>query len=547
MERDALGRRINRRRFLTGLAVGAVGLLGACAAPAATPTSVPAAPTAPAAAPTTAPAPAASPTTAPAVTSAPTGRAPTGELKVSLPARIVGLDPLGPQAAEESVRSVADHIFDTLVVRDWKTGGYQPALASRWETPQPTTWVFTLRPDVRFHDGSPLTARDVKASLERLVNLKGPFAPLWAALEAVEAPNERTVQIKTKTPLGTTLANLSLLSILPADQMEREGFFGKPIGSGPFKVVSYRPDSELVLEAYDGYWGTPAGVKTLRFRDIPEIAARVTALVTGEIDLTYGLPPDQLETLRGNQDLQITPVPSYRYYFIWLNAKREPFTDARVRRAMAHALDVDAMVRTLLPGIAQRMTAPIPSTVFGHAPQTPYAYDPSKAKQLLSDAGYPSGFEVTMIWNPDSGPQDRELAQALFSYWNAIGVRVRDGQAERAQWLDKLLKLDWDIDFQTNGVTTGDADFVLRRLYTTQANRTGYSNPDLDRILNQAAETVDQNQRKELYAQACKIIWEEAVGVYPFELIQNFVQRKSVEGFTPTPSFPSFRTVTVRR
>lgn len=473
-------------------------------------------------------------------------RPPAGELRVSLPARIVALDPLGPQAAEESVRIVAAHIFDTLVVADPRTRGVRPGLALKWETPDPRTWVFTLRPGVKFHDGAPLGARDVKASLERLLRLKGPYGPLWAAVDTVDAAGDLAVRIRTKTPLGTMLANASLLSILPAGKMDAAGFFNRPVGSGPFAVTAYRPDSELVLEANPGYWGGAPGVRTLRFKDIPEIAARVTALITGEIDLTYGLPPDQLAALRGHNDLRIVAEPSYRYYFIWMNLKREPFTDVRVRQAMIYALDVDTILNTLLKGIARRMTAPIPSTVFGYAPQRPYAYDPQKAKQLLAAAGRPNGFETAMIWNPGSGPQDREVAQALFSYWSAVGIRVKDAQSERAQWLDRLLKLDWDLDMQTNGVNTGDADFVLRRLYTSSANRMGYANPQADRVLQLAAETVDQNKRKVYYAQACAMIWDDAVGIYPFELIQTYVSRARVVGFTPTPNFPTFTTVTVR-
>ncbi|HXX36863.1 MAG TPA: ABC transporter substrate-binding protein [bacterium] len=475
------------------------------------------------------------------------GRTPTGTLTVSLPARIVGLDPIGTQAAEDSVRTAAAHIFDSLVVRSPNSAKYLPSLATKWETPDPLTWVFTLRPGAKFHDGTPVTGGDVKASLQRLVDLKGPFTPLWTALDTVDTPSDTTVRIKTKTPLGTMLPNLSLLSVAPAAKMDQQGFFNKPIGSGPFRVVSYQPDSELVLEAYPGYWGPAPGVKTLRFKDIPEIAARVTALITGEIDLSYGLPPDQIASIRGQKDIRMVSEPSFRYHMIWMNCKRDPFTDKRVRQAMAYALDVDTMVKTLMPGIGRRMTAPIPSLAFGYAPQRPYAYDPTRAKQLLAAAGHPNGFDCTMIWNPDSAPQDRELAQALFSYWNAVGVRVHDGQAERSLWLDKLLRLDWDMDFQANGDTTGDADFVLRRLYTTQANRLGYSNPQLDQILNAAAATVDQVRRKVLYGEACEIVWDDAIGIYPVELIQTYVYRQGVEGFVATPSYPTFQSVTVRR
>ncbi len=473
---------------------------------------------------------------------------PTGKLTVSLPNRIVALDPMGATAAEPAVRTVAAHIFDPLVALDPRTRRYTPALAVKWETPDPTTWVFSLRPGAKFHDGSPVTARDVKASLERIMTQPGPFVPLWSPVTAVEAPSDSTVRIRARIPMGTMLASLSLLSILPADRPSSPGFFDRPIGAGPFRVTSYQPGAALVLEANPAYWGTAPGVRTLEFREIPELAARVTALITGEIDLTYEFPPEQVAALGRRNDLQLVTVPSYGYYFIWMNLKRAPFTDKRVRQALVMALDINTMLKTLLQGIARPMNAPFSSTVFGYTPQHPgYVYDPAQARQLLAAAGYPNGFEATMIWNPGSGPQDRELAQALFSYWTAIGVRIRDGQSERGEWIARLNRLDWDLDFQTNFVITGDADYVLRRLYTTQANRQGYANPEFDRVVDTAAQTVGELQRKVLYAQASGMIWEDVAGIFPFELLAVYAHRQSVRGFVPSPSFPTFTRVTVQR
>lgn len=475
------------------------------------------------------------------------GRVPTGKLTVSLPNRIVALDPMGATAAEPAVRTVAAHIFDPLVALDLRTRRYTPALAVKWETPDPTTWVLSLRPGATFNDGSPLTARDVKASLERMMTTAGPFVPLWAPVTAVEAPNDATVRIKTRIPMGTMLASLSLLSILPADRMSSPGFFDRPTGSGPFRVTSYQPGASLVLDANPNYWGAPPGVKTLEFREIPELAARVTALITGEIDLTYEFPPEQVASLGRRTDVRLVTVPSYGYYFVWMNLKRTPFTDKRVRQAMVAALDINTMLKTLLQGIARPMNAPFPSTVFGHTPQRPgYVYDPGQARQLLAAAGYPNGFDATMIWNPGSGPQDRELAQALFSYWSAVGIRVKDGQSERGEWIARLNRLEWDIDFQTNFVITGDADYVLRRLYTTQANRQGYANPQFDQVVDQAAQTVGELQRKVLYAQASAMIWDDIAGIFPFELLAVYAQRPRVRGFVPSPSFPTFTRATVQ-
>jgi peptide/nickel transport system substrate-binding protein len=524
-----------RRQFLklTGalLAVGpGSGLLAACGpGPSAAPTTVPESKPA-----------ATTPGAAPLAR-----RAPAGELTVATPEKLVALDPQGAHSVDRATHTCTRHIFDALVNRDPASSAIVPALATEWQTPDPSTWVFTLRKGVRFHDGTEFTSADVKASLERILDQKGPVAPLFAAVDAVETPDPSTVRINTKTPVGTLLSSLTLVRIAPAARLSDEGFFNSPVGTGPFKVVAWRPDAELRLEANPDYWDSPPGVKALTFRDIREVAARVTAIETGEIDLTWGLPPDQLPSLRQNADLRIDQTRTYAYYFVWFNSSREPFTDKRVRQALWHALDVDTIAKDLFQGVGERATAPIPSTVFGHAPQTPYTYDPDLARRLLADAGHPNGFEAGMIWNPGGGPQDRELAQALLSYWSKVGVRVRSLEMERALWLQDLLALNWDMDFQTNSVTTGDADFTLRRLYHSSAKRNGFANPELDTLLDQAAATLDQQKRQELYAQANKLIWDDAVGIFPLELLENWVYRKHVSGFVAAvdhmPSLTSAR------
>ena len=554
----------NRRQFLRGslLAAANVAILAACAPqqPAAKPAETkpaadakPAATTAPAAAkpaetkpaaPAAAAQPAAvakPPESKPATDAKPASRTPTGELKVGLHAKLTTLDPQGAQSVDGITHTAMQHVFDTLVGRDPATGNLVPKLATSWEAPDANTWVFKLRPGVKFHDGSDFTANDVKVSLERIVAQKGPVSPLFAAVEAIETPDPMTFRLKMKQPVGTIPASATLLTVAPAAAVNTDGFFNKPIGTGPFKYVSWRADADLRIEANDQYWGGPPASKAVIFKYIPEVAARMTALETGEVDFTWRVPPDQMDGLKKNADLKVETSPSHEYYFLWMNATREPFTDKRVRQAMIHALDIDTMAKDLLPGIGQRATAPIPPTVFGHAAQTPYPYDVAKAKQLLADAGKPNGFETSFIWYSGAGPQDRELGQAMISYWNAIGVKVKSGEQERATWLDNLIKLNWDMDFQTNAVTTGDADFTLGRLYHSRANRNGYKNPDLDKLLDEAVAATDQNKRKDLYAQANKIIWDEAVGIFPFDLLATFAYRKTVDGFTPTPSaFLSF-------
>lgn len=478
--------------------------------------------------------------------STPSSGSPSGELVVVLPRSLVALDPHGAQSAELATAVVSSHILDTLVGRDAVTGDLLPQLATSWAATNETTWTFTLREGVTFHDGSDFTSEDVKASLERVITLEGPLAPLWGSVTSVEAPDPLTVQILTSEPVGTVPVSATLLYIGPAAAMDNEGFFNQPYGLGPFKFVSWTPDSELIMEANEDYWGGSPALQQVVIRDILETAAQVTALETGEIQFAYGLAADQLPALQENDELTIDSTPSYGYYFNWFNSQREPFTDARVRQAMAYALDVEAMASALLPGVGQPALAPIPSTVFGYAAQEPYTYDPERAMSLLAEAGLPDGFETTLQWNPGSGPQDRELVLSMIAYWDAIGVTVENLEKERAIWLEDLLALNWDMNFQTSTVRTGDADFTLRRLYVSSANRNGYANEELDKILVDAAAASDQGERERLYGEACKIIWEEAVGIFPFELIENYVYRTGIRGFAPAPSgVPRFETVRV--
>jgi peptide/nickel transport system substrate-binding protein len=472
--------------------------------------------------------------------------APAGELVIVLPRSLISLDPHGAQSVEEATAVVNAHLLDTLTTRDFQTGEILPRLAESWTQTDELTWTFTLRSGVTFYDGTPFTSADAKASLDRVIELAGPLAPLWASVSSTEAPDDATLVIKTTEPVGTVPTSATLLYVTPASAATNDAFFENPVGIGPYKFVSWTRDSELVLEALPDYWDGPAGISKLTVRDIPEVAARVTSLETGEIDFTYALPADQLPGLRENSDLAIDSTPTYAYYFVWFNAKREPFTDARVRQAMAYALDLDTIAADLLTDVGVRAQAPIPSTVFGFAAQTPYAYDPDKAKSLLTEAGYPDGFSTRMIWVPDSGPQDRELVDTFIAYWDAVGIKVENGEMERAAWLDDLLALNWDMDFQSNTVRTGDADFTLRRLYTSAANRTGYANPDLDKLLLDAAASADQAERADLYAQACAILWNDAVGIFPFDLLENYVHSTKLQGFTAVPNvIPTFTKATV--
>jgi peptide/nickel transport system substrate-binding protein len=467
------------------------------------------------------------------------------ELTVANDLGIISLDPYGSAHGEPPTILAATQIYDTLVKKDGDD--FTPSLATEWEQPDENTWVFKLRTDVKFHDGTKLTAKDVKASLDQLVERKeSPLTVLWAQLDSIQATDDKTITIKTKTPLGNMLYNLTLLFITPADQATGEDFFRKPIGSGPFKVDSFQPEQDLNLTGYKDYWNGAPKLTKLKIMNIPENAARMTAVETGEIDATWTIPSDLIGQLKQNDKINIVDTASYYYYFNWFNSGEKPFDDVRVRKAMWHALDTKAIVKDLYGDTAEVMQAPIPSSVFGYSEQTPYEYNPEKAKELLKEAGYPNGFETSMMWSKGSGPQILELQKAMTSYWDKIGVKVKPDQLERAEWIEKLTALDWDMDLQTNVVISGDADYTLGRLYISEANRNGYKNKKLDELLLKAKQSTDASERQDYYDKANKIIWDDAVGIFPLQLKQIYAVRKNVKGLEASPTgAPNFHKVSI--
>jgi peptide/nickel transport system substrate-binding protein len=306
----------------------------------------------------------------------------------------------------------------------------------------------------------------------------------------------------------------------------------RPIGSGPFRVTGFTPSTSVELERFDGYWNGPAALPGVSMPYIAETSSAITALRNGDVDLLWPVPSDQLPEVRAG-GVAVRTVPSWTYYLTWFHCGRRPFTDPRVRRAMCQALDLEEIVGRLFGAGAERMRAPIPATVFGYAEQPPYAHDPGAARRALREAGLGEGFTTSMMWFDATGPLARELAQSMISSWAEIGVTVRPQSIEKAQWLQRLNSLDWDMELQTNTVTTGDAAFTLGRLYTSKAERMGYRNPELDGILAAAGREADERRREELYGRACRIIWSDAVGIFPAALTTAYGLRSDLAGFTP--------------
>lgn len=470
-------------------------------------------------------------------------------VKVSPPRTIIDIDPHGPNALLRESVLVARQIFETLV----KFDGDQPVpvLAESWKQIDGKTWEFKLRSGVKFHDGSDFDSADVKASAERLSKAKGGLASQWKVLESVDTPDPHTVVIHLKNPVGPFLRITSFLSIGPSEVVTAKGpeEYGAGVvlpGTGPFKIEDFSPGDTLTLETNPDYWGEKPKIEGLQFVNIPEQTARVTAILNGEVDIAWAFSDDELAQLRGDSAVKVDVVPSATYGYAWFNAARKPFDDARVRRAMWHAIDTTKVLRDLKPETGTPARNVIPETVFGFTPLDPYAYDPEKAKALLAEAGLPEGFETSLLFGQNFFPGISDFAQTFISYWDAIGVKVRPLEQERAIFTQNFREMNWDMVLSSNPALTLDADYTVGRLYYSENKEMNYANPDLDKLLLAAKAESDQEKRKQIYAQATKIIWDDAVGIFWGDLKIVYVARSNISGLQFSPiEAPYLASITV--
>ncbi|MEO3749402.1 ABC transporter substrate-binding protein [Streptomyces sp. B6B3] len=458
---------------------------------------------------------------------------------------IESLDPHGAQGASTGTQFAGQALFSRLV-RPGPDGELTGDLAESWEANADVTeWTFTLRDDVTFSDGSPVTPEDVVASFDRMMRLNGPNAGNFPDYTMTAAGNE--VVVTSPGPDASVPGKLVLFYVIPAAQAEAAedagSFFNDPVGSGPFKVAEFTPGETLELVPNDGYAGEVPTTERVVVRNIPELSARLTALRTGEVDVVWGIPDDQLATLEGEDGLTVETVESTAEYTMWFNSSVPALEDAEVRRALWQAVDFDTIIAELYPETGTPADAPVPPLVLGHAAQDPVTHDPDAARAALEDAGFDFSRTLRLQF---ANAEFRPFIQAVVSDLEEIGVSVDPLEKEQAVFTEDLLAMNWDINFQQLATPTFDAASNLGRLYTCDAARTGYCNPDLDDLLAQAAATADEDQRVDLYAQASEIIWTDAVGMYPMEVSIAYAWQDSLQGMTPDPSgLPDFSQVTV--
>jgi len=431
---------------------------------------------------------------------------------VGLNADVETMDPHGSNSIQ--CFTVWHHVFDGLTAQTAESE-LIPALAESWEAMSPTHWRFKLRPGVTFHNGKPLTSADVKFSLGRLKDpqVRSPQAFLWGSLDRVETPDEMTADIHLTAPNAALLRNLSITAIIPASAAETSNFFDLPAGTGPFKLDSWDRGAGLAASAYASFWDDKPKVNRIVFKILPAASTRRAAIQAGEVDITTALPPEQIALLQGQGDIQVLTRALNQSQVIQFNCAKAPFNDSRVRQALNYGTDKQGLLRAIELGYGDPMTAPMPPAIPGHANDLePYAYDPDRAKALLSEAGISgltmeiSGFRGFFA----TGPTQQ---QAIADQWRQLGIEATVNNLEFGSMIEKRTAGSYDAIYTVWSVLTGDPDFALARNFM-KGNAFKYENEQVDMLLRQGLAEMAPERREEIYVEAQRLIWADSPWVW---------------------------------
>src|SRR5919202_1433599 len=491
-------------------------VLTACQpAPVAQPPAAPAAAPTVAAQPTAAPQPTLAPTVAP--TLAPTATAqPAQKLTIDLGADLDNLDPYLSYSPEGL--SIHHNIFDYLVERDAQ-GKLAPGLAESWSVPDPVTLQFNLRKGVKFHNGEDFNADSVKASAERMLdqNLNSGVRSRFASIAEVRVVDPYTVQFVLSRPDATLLDSLSnQMAMLPAQVASQAGAspLTTPVGTGPYRFVEWNRGDHVTLEANTNYWsGSVKGqpkMKTVVFRPVPTGGTRLADLQSGQADMVAGLTPDQAKQLAAGTHLERTDLPGYQYIFFNDRLADTPLKDARVRTALNMAVDRASIIQSLLGATVQPLKAAVGPLTAGYDPSLEgFAYDPARARQLLTEAGA-SNLELTLdVAQPDRSDLIKEVAAQLAQ----VGVKVTIQTFDTAAFNDRWVAHNMHDLFFVRWATFADPG-TLNLLASCNSFLSFFCSTAADPLLTQGGSTLDEAARNKAYAQALKELNDDPFALY---------------------------------
>ncbi|WP_044748531.1 ABC transporter substrate-binding protein [Bacillus alveayuensis] len=464
-----------------------------------------------------------------------------GELVISDATDANTLDPHKATTAA-SMRYI-ENMYSTLL--RYKSGTYgelEGDLAKEYSISEDgKVYTFKLHEGVKFHNGDPLTSKDVKYSIERII-ANEVRAPQFEFVEKIETPDDHTVVITLKQPVAPFLTFLAypMNAIVNKNVVEQNnGSLDKAdAGSGPFQLVEWKKDQHLILEKFPDYFvkGKPYLDKVI-WKPIADNTARTTALRNKEIDIMLQVEPQDIKKLENNNGIVVKSVTGTFWEYLGLNTSKGPLANKKVRQAIAWAIDRESLNKLVKFGQAKVLTGgPIPEGHWAHDNSNIYPKrDLEKAKQLMKEAGYEKGFKVTLKVSPK---QDQvNAAQIIKQQLKEIGIEVEVLTQEPSIFFDALGKKDFEMTV-VGWVGFVDPDEYLYNIFHTGEiwNQQNYSNPKVDELLEKGRVTIDQEERKKIYADAQKLIAEDAPMVFLYVNKQTSAFVDSVKDFDVNPT-----------
>jgi peptide/nickel transport system substrate-binding protein len=463
------------------------------------------------------------------------------DITIALSSSITSMDPHYHNITTNN--GMMRHVYDTLIRQD-ASQALVPGLARSWRTLDDTTWEFKLQRDVKFHDGSAFTADDVAFSFKRapnVANSPASFATYLKGIKELIVKDAHTLIIKTGAPyplLANDLATVPIVAKGVGDKVTTDDFnSGKAaIGTGPYKFAEYVPNQRIVLKANYAYWAGEEPWGKVTFKILTSAPARVAALLSGDADFIEGVPTADLANLSKDKKVALFSRISNRVIYLHLDSGRKtgspfvfdksgkpldknPLADARVRQAMSKAIDRNAITTRIMESNAFPAAQFLPDGFFGVSKNLkPAKPDLAGAKALLAEAGYPSGFNVTLHSPVGRYINDEKVAQAIAQMLTRIGIETKVETMPPSVFFTRGTKLEFSLLLAGWGAETGEASSPLRALVATfdkdkgmgAANRGRYSNAEVDRLLAAALATIDDTKRAALLAEATEVAMKDA-------------------------------------
>jgi peptide/nickel transport system substrate-binding protein len=479
------------------------------------------------------------------VTPQPEAAQPTGTLRVALSG-----DPNSlyiPMTADKNADIAASQLYDPLVFQA-NDGTIVPALAEKWEVSDDgTEYTFYLRQGVKFHNGEDFNADDVIATWEYGKDKTSAWPDRYSVVTDIEKVDDFTIRVKTDGPKPLLLVTMhDFWSIIPNEYMEKvgvDGFQQAPVGTGPFMFVEWVKGDRITYKANPNYWraGQPK-IAELVFRPIPESAVRMAAIQTDEIDVVQRLSAEEAQSSLGAAGVQIIKYPVARIFYIAFNnmtsGKGLPTEDAKVRQAMNHAVDVDAIIDALFKGYGKRASGFVATGEKGYGIVQPFEFDPEQAKTLLKEAGFEKGFEMEMACPAGAYGSFEEVCQAIVGYLGDVGIKVNLQILESAQYWDLEAKKELPPLFGDSWADESGESYnrMAGALGGADAPYSSWSDDKILELLKKISTEVDPDKRAKLYEEIQVYMKDNPPFIYLYEPMTFEAVRDRVQAYNPRPS-----------